>query len=278
MINDNQTNYLYLSDLLPDRYPTFYSLFQKELKENNIAFELLPNTKDIWARDYMPIQVSEEKYVRFVYNPDYLQAKKWQKTISETDAICEQLGINLIKSDIKLDGGNVVKWNSQVILTDRIFKENPSWARTKLLDALQGLLELDRIILIPQQPKDYLGHSDGAIRFLDDKTVLINDLSKELDWYQSSFLIALHNAGLAYEILSYNVYGNKKYEDATGTYINFLEMENAIFMPTFGLHEDDMAFKKMSQLYPGRQIVKIPSNEVSLVGGVLNCISWNIKR
>ena len=48
---------------------------KQALEENGIAYGLLPNTKDIWARDYMPAY-SNGHYVSYVYNPDYLQNEK----------------------------------------------------------------------------------------------------------------------------------------------------------------------------------------------------------
>src|SRR5690606_25062418 len=79
MITDNQTNFLYLADILPKNYPDFYKRFEKVLTDNNIEFSLLPQTKDVWAVDYMPIQTELNKFVRFVYNPSYLQTKKLLK-------------------------------------------------------------------------------------------------------------------------------------------------------------------------------------------------------
>jgi agmatine deiminase len=110
MITDSQTNTLYLADCLPTKHPKFFADFEAVLKKCGIAFQLLPDTKDIWAVDYMPVQVSLDKFVQFVYNPDYLQSQKWIKTISDVESICNSIKLNRIKSDIVLDGGNVTKF------------------------------------------------------------------------------------------------------------------------------------------------------------------------
>ena len=96
MITDSQTNFLYLADTLPKNYTDFYKRFEKVLIDCNIEFALLPNTKDVWAVDYMPIQTELNKFVRFVYNPSYLQPQKYLKTISDVDKICEKIGIEKI--------------------------------------------------------------------------------------------------------------------------------------------------------------------------------------
>lgn len=76
MITDKQTNFLYLADTLPKKYSNFYLRFEKVLTDCKIEFALLPKTKDVWAVDYMPIQTELKKFVRFIYNPSYLQTKK----------------------------------------------------------------------------------------------------------------------------------------------------------------------------------------------------------
>ncbi len=125
MITDSQTNFLYLADTLPTKYPDFYKRFEKVLKECNIEFALLPNTKDVWAADYMPIQTDLNRFVQFVYNPSYLQTKKLLKTISDVDTICNKIGISTSKTKIILDGGNVTRWTNKVIMTDRVFQGQP---------------------------------------------------------------------------------------------------------------------------------------------------------
>ncbi len=127
----------------------------------------------------MPIQVDSSKFVRFVYNPSYLKSKKIQKTISDVDEICEQIGIETIKSNIVLDGGNVTRTTDKVIMTDRIFIENPNYNRKQLIKELHDLFQVDKLFLVPEQPKDFTGHSDGMVRFIDEQTVIINDYKLE---------------------------------------------------------------------------------------------------
>jgi agmatine deiminase len=278
MIPDSQTNTLYLADCLPTKHLKFFAEFEAVLKKCGIAFQLLPHTKDIWAVDYMPIQVRLDKFVQFVYKPNYLQSKKWVKTISDVDSICNSIKLNRIKSNIVLDGGNVIKSTDKVIMCDKIFLENPNYSRRQLSDKLRELFEVDKLYFIPQQPKDYTGHSDGMLRFLDNKTVIINDYSKEKPEFQRAFKIALDNAGLDYIEIPYNPYGNKTYSQANGSYINFLQMQNTVIIPTFGIKEDEIAVRQFEQLFSGYQIATIDSNEVANNGGILNCITWNILK
>lgn len=277
MIADSQTNFLYLADTLPIKYPDFFNRFEKVLTDSNIEFALLPKTKDVWAVDYMPIQIEQSKFVRFVYNPSYLQEKKYQKTISDVDTICDAIGIETIKTDIILDGGNITRWINKVIMTDRVFVDNPQYKRKQLINQLHELLQIDQLYFIPEQPGDYTGHADGMVRFIDEYSVVVNDYSQEKEWFRRAFEVAIHNTGLDYIKIPYSVYENKSNEQANGDYINYLQMENNVIVPIFCMKEDDQAVKQIETIFAGQTITTIESNAVANQGGVLNCITWNIK-
>lgn len=277
MITDSQTNFLYLADTLPKKYPDFYKRFENVLTDCNIKFALLPKTKDVWAVDYMPIQTELNKFVRFVYNPSYLRTRQYLKTISDVDTICDEIGISTHKTDIILDGGNVTRSTNKVIMTDRVFMDNPTYRRKQLIKELYELLQVDKIYFVPEQPGDFTGHSDGMVRFVDENTIVINDYQKEKEWFYRAFEIAIHNTGLEYLKIPYNVFGNKSNDQANGDYINYLQMENIVFIPTFGIKEDEEAVKQLETIFKGQTIVPIESNEIANDGGILNCITWNIK-
>jgi len=91
MITDTETNILYLADRLTEMYPSFAADFLTLLDANSISYKFLPKTKDIWAVDYMPVQLGMNSFVRFVYDPDYLRTKAGQKTISDVPQILKDI-------------------------------------------------------------------------------------------------------------------------------------------------------------------------------------------
>ncbi|ALJ00757.1 agmatine deiminase family protein [Rufibacter tibetensis] len=277
MITDQDTDFLYLADTLPKMYLAFYKCFERTLNEAGIEFYLLPNTKDVWAVDYMPIQVTRDEFVQFAYNPSYLQPKVWQKTISNVDNICTSINIQPKKSRILVDGGNVVKATDKVIMCHSVFTENPNVPEKQLIKELMELFQVDQLIFIPTQPKDFTGHADGIVRFLDDKTVLINKYTKEDKGFGLTVKTALHNAGLDWVEIPYNPYSNAKYKHSNGIYINYLQMKDSLILPVFGQKEDEEVVRLFEQLFPKLKIATVNSNELAYAGGILNCITWNIK-
>lgn len=163
-------------------------------------------------------------------------------------------------------------------MTDRIFIDNPTYERKQLIKELHELLQIDKLYFVPEQPGDFTGHSDGMVRFIDENTVIINDYSLEKDWFKRAFEIAIHNTGLDFIKIPYNVYGNKSNNQANGDYINYLQMEGVVIVPTFNIKEDDEAINIFETIFKEQRIATIESNEIANNGGVLNCITWNIMK
>ena len=75
-ITDDKTNKVYISSLIDKIDGDLDINTRSELKDCILKFcpdcESLYNTRDVWARDYMPIQLTENIYLSFIYRPDYL--------------------------------------------------------------------------------------------------------------------------------------------------------------------------------------------------------------
>ena len=282
MITDNETNFLWLADALPKKFPDFYNRFEKLLFESKVEFNLLPDTNDIWAVDYMPIQISKNEFVQFIYHPDYLQSKKWRKTISDTDAICKSINIKTTQSKIIIDGGNVIRASDKVFMCEKVFSENPDFSKRELIKNLEALFEKDKIIFIPNYPHDICGHADGIIRFIDSKTVLINEFpingtKKEIE-FGINLRSILQKENLEYYELVADYSNNQNDFQANGLYINYLQMQGVVFVPIYKMTADEVAVKTMEQIFKGNKIETIDCNVIANEGGVLNCISWNILK
>jgi agmatine/peptidylarginine deiminase len=280
MISDNQTNKVFFSELLKlnSKFTTTCNEITQILDSFEVSYEFLEKTKDIWARDYMPIQVSEDEFVEYRYDPDYLQGEwKGSRDLKTyPDIVCDWLKLKTIKTDIILDGGNVIKSKNYAILTDKIIQENQFlYDKTKLIKQLEELFEVDHVILIPwpkDDEKEY-GHTDGMLRFIDNETVLINEIEKT-----PTIEKRLKEHGLKWEYLRFNV---KKKSKHNWAFINFLQTKDLILLPKFIIEEDDQAFEQMKAYFPdyarNNRITQVDMTEIVKEDGALNCISWTIK-
>ena len=84
MIHDNCCNRVFFSALLRDRCPITFNGLTEVLDKHEVPWSLLEGTKDIWCRDYMPIQILPNQFMGYDYHPDYLlQTAKDRTTISD---------------------------------------------------------------------------------------------------------------------------------------------------------------------------------------------------
>ncbi len=236
----------------------------------NINYKFIKNTKDIWARDYMPVKTKTGRFISFRYEPSYLKENPelhtdFRKEIATTFSI-----ENLIYSDINLDGGNVVfsPLKEKAIVSDRVFDENNNKSKTELIDELEKLLEA-QVIIIPSLKSDMTGHADGMVRFVDENTV-IGNASNFKYGLESRIKTTLKMNGI--EVIDFP-YFDSKGDSAVGCYLNFLETEHIIFLPIFVVNMDKDAFITAKDIF-NKKIVTVNINEIAKDGGVLNCISW----
>jgi len=239
----------------------------------------LPVTNDIWARDFMPIQISDDKFVEFRYDPDYLQGsdKGLRNLKTYPDIVFDAIGRKAKKSNIILDGGNVVKSNNCVILTDKIIDENRyNYSKTDLIKTLHKLFEVDKVVIIPKDSHkdDHYGHADGMIRFIDNETVLINSHFR----YLPGLMETLQRSQLKFEFLKYDL---KKQNGRNWCYLNYLQTKDIILIPKLNIEEDELALQQLKEYFPEysqkSSIIQIELEKVVKRGGALNCISWTIK-
>jgi agmatine deiminase len=226
----------------------------------------------------MPIQVSKDRFVQFRYEPSYL--RPYPEHYTDPVFVCSENGIEAEKSNIILDGGNVVNWSDKVIMTDRFFDENPDYSdKVKLVTDLEKQLETE-VIIIPQVKMDYTGHADGMVRFVDEMTLIGNHREFEYQYWTKKMNVLLEEKGLNYIDIPFFEYHLKKYpSNALGCYVNFLEVKNLIVVPIFEVEGNrDKEIKNIfKETFPDRIIETINFNEIGYYGGLLNCVTWTVQ-
>lgn len=258
-----------LSGLLSYIYPSDTANLTAALDTHNIPYRFLPNTKDIWVRDFMPVRTDSGKLVSFRYEPSYLRDCPALRTDFRRD-IAPQLALTPLYADINLDGGNVVFSPSGacVLISDRVFSENPEYPSAALMRELSELLEAE-VLIIPSLKSDMTGHADGMARFLDDRTVLCNRPLSSCG-FEQQVKRAVQDCGLDAVDFPFVPTGGVS---AVGCYLNYLETERVVFLPVFGIEQDAEAETFARQLF-SKEIVSVNIREIAQQGGCLNCISW----
>ncbi|MFH2143301.1 MAG: agmatine deiminase family protein [Bacteroidota bacterium] len=282
MIIDRETNFVYFSSLIKEnvKYLPFWKRLEPVLNENRISYGFIENTRNIWCRDYMPIQKNINEFIQFEYFPDYYLYPKYiaKLTIPSETRIIDK--ISLKKPKIIVDGGNIIKSKTIAILTDKVLLENSNLDPETVISTFKKELNVENVFLIPKAPYEMTGHADGMVRFINETDLLVADYSNESKSWQQKMDKALEKTGL--KIIPYpSEFVKEKNEDgdyvAKGVYINFAQIGYIILLPQFGLEMDNIAIKKTKELFPECKVIPINSNEIAVDGGVLNCVTWNIQ-
>ena len=274
------TNFVYVSDLLARRFPSVHEGLKRILTEHGIGFGVVQRTKDIWIRDYAPIQVDRDgSFVLFRYFPDYLR-RGYRHLITDARGFIPDItGIQSCQSsDIILDGGNVVRYGDKAIVTDKVYRENWGMGREELRRELQRLLKVETLIVIPTEPGDMVGHADGVVRFVDSRMVLVNDYGTIDPEYRKALLRALDGADLDFIAIPYRPWMGRSrgMPPAIGCYVNYLQVREVLMVPSYGLPEDEDTCRSIRRGFPRSDVRLLDCRALAREGGVLNCVTWTI--
>ena len=287
MWDEAKTNFVAVADSLVTRHPEVYVPLWSYCHTHGVAIFPITRAKNIWVRDWLPVQVNGE-FIKFRYgygkdNPQFPNLKVRREDWKQF------LGVR--QSSIRLDGGNVQRHGDKAILTDIIFQHNPKLKKETLLARLEKLLQAE-ITIIPKEPGDDIGHSDGLVHFTPAGKVLVNDFkrmkTRACDLYFSKLAKSLSK--LDCELFPYAYHKTpwtsektfrKQFPEADtfnpgyGYYINFLVVGKLVFVPKFNLNEDIVALTVLEKHFPKSKIVQVDCSRVSMEGGLINCVTAN---
>lgn len=279
---------VYLTEELKRRYPHIFCVLEGMLEVAGVNHEMLSGTRNIWARDYMPI-LTNSHYTKFKYKIE--NPNPWPQlevNSSVWHPFCNS------ESPVVLDGGNVEQSSEVVLISEIIFKHNPGLEYLKLVAGLESAFDRE-VVFMPVEPGDTLGHMDGIARFIDDKKVLVNHYKMHGgSWgeYQGEISARLELNGFEVVYLP-NAYDHMpkmseqqfrvRYPDADafnpgfGYYINFYKIGALLFMPVFNIKEDNEAYKVLRSAFPDHEIIPVNCGDLSMEGGLLNCVTWEFE-
>lgn len=285
-VTDNRTDKVYISSLIDTANGALdsdtRSLLKKRIKEFFPSCELLYNTMDVWARDYMPVQLTKDIYLSYTYKPDYLEnypecVTNWQLHHVHTQrqlAKDEHFEFKVVQMPIILDGGNVVKavvnGNPCFIMCKKVLEENnvteeefDNWWHQWWNDNFDGT-KMDYVLLPWEGPKvNPIGHADGMVRYIEENRVLLTNYGdyNDLNFPASLYKSKLEEIGFDVEELSFKGYFDYKTDkmfrmlfDSSWCYINYLQIGNRILIPSLGYDKlDNEALRQIDAVFNSKK-------------------------
>ncbi len=237
---------------------------------------LLPaNVADIWLRDFSTVLPS--KMVQFSYSPSYLDRSTSAFIQTSFNDFAAEYGLQYKRSNLILDGGNVVDNNrDKIIVTDRILEDNPELTEAEIIAELQAVLGVSQVAIIPQEKDEPMGHADGIVMWVSDNTVLVNTYGQP---FRSQVLAALKKGLPGTEIIEieadYSLEIWRGFISACGINVNSTVSHKFIYVPVFGNENDEAALQKIKSL-TDKTVKTINAENVCFMGGSVRCLSWQV--
>ena len=268
---------IYLSHHLQTGYTVVYEELCKALEKSGVNHYLLPYSNDIWARDFMPVHVGGGEYLGYVYRPDYLYDNvREREYITNQKLATGDIPINYIeKLDAIIDGGNFVFCDDKMIITDKIFSENPNIKQSKLINKLEEVCQKE-LILIPWDMDEEYGHADGMVSYIGNGKLLLNNYC-QMGKDGVGFSKRLHKI-LNPHFTVTELHYSSPWEEKNAAYINYIETESSVIIPALSIKHDsasDIAaletFKKIFK----KEILQVYAQPLIKDGGALHCVTWD---
>ena len=220
------------------------------LRKNETPFVVIKDAYDRWARDFMPFQRNDGKFVAYRYSPDYLKgSERYITDINDVTmlwygckslgGIDDYLGPDLIHTDLKIDGGNLISCvdkngNDYILMTDKVFLENDSLDEEGIIEELKTKFKSD-FIFLPWDRREQFGHADGMVRSIGNGKLLIGNFKEDNPAIYETIMNKLDPLFEVYELS----FGNNVSENSW-CHINYLALEGAIIVPGIDEKSDMM--------------------------------------
>lgn len=298
-MKDSKTNHVYFSTYFTEPETHCAAAVKKALRSNGIPYSDIKGTKDIWARDYMPIQIAPKTFVCYKYRPDYLLQKAEDEQYI-TDKFCSaesilaipeknrcpifyEEGVELRNCDLILDGGNIVLCGDKLILTEKAIRENSDKTEEEVTDELKRAFRAETVIFIPVDPYEKedcetknknrtdgridlpLCHADGVVAPIDDENILIADYGKDELGYVAKLRKALLKHFKEENIHQLNL--GDRCTVNSWVYINFLRVGDVVLVPALGGDEsgaDSRAEEQLRKILGVEKVIPINTRFLSL--------------
>lgn len=256
------------------------------LRKYETPFVVIKDTYDRWARDFMPFQRNDGRFVVYKYAPDYLEGLEQYitdvKVVSILSGLCsfggiyDYLGPDIIHTDLKIDGGNLISCvdkngNDYILMTDKVFLENDSLDEDGVIEELK-LKFKSNFIFLPWDRREPFGHADGMVRSIGDGKLLIGNFKEDNSCIYETIMNKLAPLFDVHE-LSFG----KNASENSWCHINYLALEDAIIVPGIGEKSDILACEQIEK-YTGKRCELFPMEKILDWGGALNCITWDFQR
>jgi len=275
-------------------------------------------TNDAWARDFAPTfvvadkpydgaQSSETVPPWFPRDNAWLGAVDWRYNAwggkyppfeadqKVAEIVAQQTGASYIHSNLCLEGGAIEVNESGILLTTRSCvlnaNRNPEWSIEAVETELKSRLGIAHVIWLSGEAiegDDTDGHIDQLARFVNDTTIVYawtEDRSDpqfpELQQNLEDLQRGLERLNLNYDLIPLVLPKDPvmfRDQKLPGSYCNFYITNETVIVPQFQDVHDQLALKVLSEHFPNRDVVGLPSTNLTVGLGSFHCLTQQMPK
>ncbi|MCX6077779.1 MAG: agmatine deiminase family protein [Campylobacterales bacterium] len=267
---------------------------KSRFKDSRNLYFVEYQTNDTWARDSSVLCVEENGEVKLL---DFIFTGWGGKFDARLDnemsrAIANRYSTKMESYDFILEGGGVESNGAGVVLTTSECVLNKN--RNHMLDSIE----------ITQKISAYLGatevlylnhgylagddtdsHIDTLARFCDEKTIMYVKCEDESDEHYKELKLMEEELqelekSHGFKLVALPMTDEMIYDDERlpATYANFLIINGAVIVPTYGVSQDEEALEIFRKTFIGREIVAVNCSVLVRQHGSLHCVTMNFAK
>lgn len=259
-------------------------------KNENLYF-VEYETNDTWARDCSVLCVEDDKNIKLLDFTFTGWGGKFEalKDNAMSGAIKNCYDKEVVKVDLILEGGAVESNGVDTILTTSECmlnkNRNTNLSKDEMTKILQDEFGMSKILYLNHgylAGDDTDSHVDTLARFVDERSIMYvkcedtnDEHYKELKLMEDElkFFAKEHDFRLIALPMSDACYFDE--ERLPATYANFLFVNGAVLVPTYGVKQDEEALEIFRKTFPSRDIIGIDCFSLIKQHGSLHCVTMN---
>jgi len=264
---------------------------KKKLPDSDNLIFIEYETDDTWARDISAISIKNNnntELLDFNFNGwgDKFEAHKdnemSQSLKSHYPSPMKQIDFILEGGAIETNGQGLLLTTANCMLNKN---RNSSYTKEEITQKLQNEFGIDDVLYLYNgylAGDDTDSHIDTLARFIDEKTILyVQSNDKRDEHYEALKLMEdeLKNFAKDFQLnllavpMCEAIYF--KGERLPATYANFLFVNGAVLIPTYGVKEDIQALSIFKNFFQDRDIIGVDCQTLIKQHGSLHCVTMN---
>jgi agmatine deiminase len=271
------------------------NLFDPALRPQILLHQLPSN--DTWARDHGAITVLDEQgtpvLLDFMFNgwglkfpadkDNLISQRLYNKGVFGTKAAFRHAGMVLEGGGIESDGEGTLLTTAECLLSPN---RNPHWNKQQIEAQLATLLGARRVLWLNHgylAGDDTDSHVDTLARLCTPDTIAyvrcddpsdehyeaLAQMEAELKAFTTAAGAPYHLVPLPWPDACYSEDGDR----LPATYANFLIINGAVLVPTYGVPQDAAALEALKPVFPDREVIGINCRMLIEQHGSLHCVT-----